>query len=352
MEQEKQLYLQMLDRPAFCVQNGVISFVNQLARNRMISVDTPIQKLLPDDYEAYLEFTGGCLYLTLQLNCIPCGASVLRQKDWDIFLLDRDFDHAQLQVLALAAQQLRTPLSSVMTLADQILPTLPAEQAQQAAQLNRSLFQMLHAITNMSDADRYVHMETAHPEITEMDSFFRDIFEKAGAAASAAGITVCYNGLGKTLFSQTDREKVERAVLNLLSNAIKFSPEGGTVTGTLIVTGKFLRLSIEDQGQGPAFHTQGSLFSRYQREPGIEDSRFGLGLGMTLVRAAAAIHGGTVLLDHAQGTRVTMTLAIRKNQDSWVRSPALRIGDYAGGRDTALLEFSESLPVSAYTELN
>ena len=86
------------------------------------------------------------------------------------------------------------------------------------------------------------------------------------------------------------------------------------------------------------------------REPAIEDSRFGLGLGMALVRSVAASHGGTVLLEQTSGTKVTMTLAIRKDVPGTLRTPAMRIGDYAGGRDLGLLEFSETLPPIAYKE--
>ena len=71
---------------------------------------------------------------------------------------------------------------------------------------------------------------------------------------------------------------------------------------------------------------------------------------MTLVRTAAALHGGTVLLEQAGGTRVTMTMAIRKTAPQELRSPILRLGDYAGGRDLGLLEFSDSLPTDCYEQ--
>ena len=118
----------------------------------------------------------------------------------------------------------------------------------------------------------------------------------------------------------------------------------------LTSNGKMARLTVEDHGDGIAHHVQGTLFHRYMREPAIEDSRFGLGLGMTLVRTAAALHGGTVLLEQAGGTRVTMTMAIHKTAPQELRSPILRLGDYAGGRDLGLLEFSDSLPTDCYEQ--
>ena len=70
---------------------------------------------------------------------------------------------------------------------------------------------------------------------------------------------------------------------------------------------------------------------------------------MVLIRSAATHHGGTVLVDRPSGagTRITMTLAIRKSDDSQLRSPICKI-DYAGGRDRTLIELSECLPPDAY----
>jgi signal transduction histidine kinase len=165
-----------------------------------------------------------------------------------------------------------------------------------------------------------------------------------------ANVSIQYHCPEKALFTLINREQMERAVYNLLSNAVKFSRAGSNVDVTLSSTKTMACLTVEDQGDGIAPHVQGTLFHRYMREPAIEDSRYGLGLGMTLVRSAAAIHGGTVLLEKTAGTRVTMTIAIRKAQPGQLRSPALRVGDYAGGKDLGLLEFSEILPSSAYDE--
>ena len=111
-----------------------------------------------------------------------------------------------------------------------------------------------------------------------------------------------------------------------------------------------LYLTVENTGTNASGLSPASFYRQHLRQPGLSDSRFGIGLGMVLIHATATAHGGTVLLEQHEGTRVAMTIAIRKQAPGPLRSPKLRIGDYAGGRDLGLLEFSETLPVSSYEE--
>lgn len=349
MAQDKQNLLEMIDRPAFIVREGIITDCNQMAKNRQISIGKAIWEYIPEEDDAYRNYRGGILYLTLQIGWIQCGTTVVRQENGDIFLMDRDNDQAQLQTLSLAAQQLRVPLSDVMNLADCLFPQLQEEdQQKKASQMRRALFQLMRLIGNMADAERYAMLEAPIFENTELCGFFREIIEKADVTLENTGVTLRYSCPDTPIFTLIDRERMERACYNLLSNAVKFSAPGGSVEVKLTRRGKHACLTVEDRGDGIAAHVPGSLFHRYMREPAIEDSRFGLGLGMTLVRSAASVHGGTVLLEQTHGTKVAITMAIRKEVPGSLRSPKLRIGDYAGGRDLGLLEFSDSLPADAY----
>lgn len=349
MEQEKQNLLEMIDRPAFIVRNGIITDCNQMAKNRQIPVGTSIEELLPEKCDAYHAYQGGILYLTLQFGWIQCGATVIRQDYGDVFLLDRDADQAQLQVLALAAQQLRVPLSDVMTTADTLFTELESQtQKEHASKMYRSLFQLMRLISNMADAERYTGLDAPRYENTELCGFFREIAEKASVSLAPTNVSVHFICPETPIFTMVDRERMERAVFNLLSNAVKFSEPGQCVNVKLTQSRRMACLTVEDQGSGVAAHVQGTLFHRYMREPSIEDSRYGLGLGMTLIRSVASIHDGTVLLEQTDGTKVAMTIAIRKEIPSELRSPVLRIGNYTGGRDLGLWEFSEILPAEVY----
>ena len=117
--------------------------------------------------------------------------------------------------------------------------------------------------------------------------------------------------------------------------------------------GRMLYLTVQGNGAGVADALKGSLYDRYRRQPGPEDGRFGIGLGMVLVRQPAAAHGGTVLMEHGAdfGLRLTMTIPIRPPSDPNVRSPMIHV-DYAGDRDHFLLELADCLPAEVYRREN
>ncbi len=343
--------LNLMVCPAFCVKGDTIVCVNQAAKTHLLSPGTPISQLLATGAVEYPEFQDGYLYLTLSAGEKLWGASVTRMGEYDVFVLEDD-QRTEIQAMALAAQQLRQPLSTIMTVADQLFPLTgtddPSAQ-EQVARINKGLFQMLRIVTNMSDAYRYSQEHTGHQEILNICNHLEEIFRTTGEIVHHAGIDLHFQNLHEPVFSQADAEKLERAVNNILSNALKYTPKGGTIDAKLTRRNNMLYLTVQDSGNGIPPELRGSLFSRYQRQPGIESCQQGIGLGMVIIRDAASIHGGTVLLEFPKdcGTRITMTMAIRKKADPGVSSPVFRI-DYAGGRDHRLLELSDSLPYDLY----
>lgn len=355
MEQHKDIS-QMLDLlvcAAFAVKDGIITAANQAAQQYMISTGTAVSNLLVTGKQEYADFEGGCLYLTLKISGAPCGASVSRMKDFDVFILEQNADQAELQAMALAAQELRNPLSNIMITADNLFPLAPSEDGsanELTARINRGLYQMHRIICNMSDAYRYSKTQSAQLETRDICAVLDEQIGKHAALLENIDIHLEYAGLRESIYCLTDAEKLERAVSNMLTNAAKFTPQGGTIHAKLSRNKNMLYLTVQDNGPGIPDKLLNNVYRRYQRQPGIEDGRYGIGLGMVLIRATAAIHGGTVLIQTGeQGTKITMTMAIRQNTDSFVRS-TMHYVDYAGERDHGLIELSEILPAALYSK--
>ena len=226
------------------------------------------------------------------------------------------------------------------------------QQDRQYAQIiSQSMNRILRLISNMSDAGRYAASSSYRKDLMNFNAVVEEIFEKAATLIEGTGITLCYHGLHEEVRTLIDMEVLERAIYNMISNAIKFSPEGGVIQASLTRHDNWLHLTVEDSGTGIPANLLGSVYSRYLRQPCLEDPRHGVGLGMVVIRSAAIIHGGTVLIEQPEGkgTRITLTFRIQENPGNF-RSPSLHL-DYAGERDHALMELSDCLPSKFYTTL-
>lgn len=340
-------------QPTFTVKDGVIDVINDAARGYALESGQNILELLQTGKEEYRTLEEGCLYLTMSISGVRYGASVRRMADYDLFTLEQAADEAELQGMALAAQELRMPLSNVMNIADQLFPVADADNnpyvQDQISKINRGLFQMLRIVGNMADAYRYTQQTEQRQSLLEVTGFFQEIFDKTGEMLRKAEITLSFENLTRPVHTLADPEKLERAIHNILSNAVKFSARGSSIFARLTCRGTMLYLTVRDNGEGIQSQVQGNIHLRYRRQPGLEDSRFGIGLGMVMIRSAAAAHGGTVLIDHPDGygTRLTMSIAIRQKPDNPLRASSLRI-DYTGEHDHPLIELSEVLPAELY----
>ena len=258
MEQHSDLntILQLMHQPAFRVENGVISQVNQAASAYLIESGQPFAPLILSGEQEYAEFTGGTLYLTLSLAGQSFGACVSRMESGDLVTLEQSAQMPQLQAMALAAKELREPLNGMLSLAEQMLPAVAAEGStleSQAAQMNRRLYQMLRIISNMSDAVSYAQAEPAQMESVEICALVEEILEKTAVNANQSGISLAYALPNGPIFTLADSEKLERAIYNLLSNAIKFATPETPVQVKLVRKNNRVYLSVTNCADGYVF---------------------------------------------------------------------------------------------------
>ncbi len=347
MQDQNNVYelLRIIDLPAFAVSDGCITHANDAALQREVKISAQIAPLLITGKEDYPSFTEGRLHLRLCIANTVWDASVTKAAGTDVFLLEHSFKESELRILSLAALQLRGPLTELMALTDR----LSKEDPTLTAKLSRSLLSMQRLVGNMADAPRYTNAVNYQMQTKNVTAYFSEIMEKAGMLLEQAGYQYAYEVPAEEVFALISPERLERAIYNLLSNAMKFSPAGSTISVSLKKRGEMLMLTVSDEGTGFAGVENGNIFSRYLREPAIEDGRVGMGLGMLYVCAAASAHNGTVLVrqSEAGGLSVTMTLSTKENHLGTFHSDIVSI-DYSGGRDHALLELSDVLPPELY----
>lgn len=346
--------LELMSQPAFCVRDGTITRVNLAAKRYLLEPGTPVAPLLGDSADEYAHFQRGCLFLTVTLEYHIFAATVSPLNDEHVFVLHCEDDQPILRALSLAAQELRNPMSDLMAITERLLPELEHtgddSTQSQVTHLNRSLYQILRVVSNMSDAAQYTAFSLQRQSYREIGSIVDELMENAASLVEQTPFRFHYQGLAEPVYTMVDEEQLERALLNMLSNAMKFTKKDSTIHVRMTRRDNRLYFSVQDEGEGVPSDILGHMHHRYQRSPGLEDPRQGLGLGMTMIRACAAAHGGSVLVTHPKGggAQVTMTLAIRECRSSTLRNEVLR-PDYAGERNHCLLELSECLPAELYS---
>ncbi len=112
-----------------------------------------------------------------------------------------------------------------------------------------------------------------------------------------------------------DEEDLKAVILNLVDNAIKYSGDKVTVAVELAHTdARAATIKVSDRGVGVPISELGQIFKRFYRIPGAMTSRIkGAGLGLFIVRAVVARHGGTVFAESdgpGQGSTFTVQLPL------------------------------------------
>lgn len=334
--------LDLMQRPAFCVELGQIVAINKAAQQYHIKNGTPIATLISTGLEAYVNYQGGELALELNVEGYALDATVSKIDDCHIFLLQLPNEDEELRGMTLVANDIRRSLSDPMLLVSQLGELQPQLQGR----MERSLYQLMRMANNVSDTYRLSTEGADRVQLENVTSLVGEIMEKTQTQLQNTRRSLVFHSEKEPIITAMDTHLISRAIYNLLSNAIKFSPRECTLEATLKTKRDTVYLSITNPMQPQDSLERNSVFGQYRRSPNIADSDAGVGLGITLARKVAIAHGGTLLVEQTdEAMTTTFSMKIRTHA-----SPALRtmIMDFDGGFDNSLIELSDVLPPEAF----
>jgi PAS domain S-box-containing protein len=207
------------------------------------------------------------------------------------------------EFLATVSHELRTPLTPILGYGELLQARRRDEEyvARAADKIVRSARSQAQLIDDLLDVSRIVTGKLRlEPRPMDLVAVIHTAIESVRPAIDAKALSFS-TSLPPTFRPFVgDPDRLQQVIWNLLSNAVKFTPAGGSVTIELARTSEGAQIAVRDSGRGinPAFLP--FVFERFRQADSASNRRFGgLGLGLSIVRHLAELHGGTVQAESA-----------------------------------------------------
>lgn len=221
----------------------------------------------------------------------------------------RAVEASRREMIRWLSHDLRTPLAGIRALAESLQAGAVADPAAAHQRIVREVDRMAAMVDDIAELSRLSGPAPTRPEPTALDDLVSDAVATVAPLADAAGVGVVATTLSGAVLD-ADARAVTRAVTNLVRNAVQRTPPGGRVeVGTTARPGGVAVTVSDECGGLPPADLERAF------EPGwrADDSRpgGGMGLGLTIARAVARLHGGDAhLANRPSGGGCTATLTL------------------------------------------
>jgi PAS domain S-box-containing protein len=226
---------------------------------------------------------------------------------------------AQREFLAMLGHELRNPLGTIAATLGVLnrLATEDAEVRRMTGIIGRQTAHLTRLVDDLLDVAR---VTSGKIEIRSQTIDLYAVAARTVEAMREAGRTaehdVTVDGEPVTVYG--DPARLEQVAYNLVDNAIKYTPAGGQVRVTVRRKDGDAVLRVRDTGEGIRTDLVDRVFDMFVQQPqGLDRSRGGLGLGLTLVKRLVELHEGSVAVASdgpGRGSEFTVRLPVSTRQ--------------------------------------
>lgn len=208
--------------------------------------------------------------------------------------------------------EIKSPLAAIRGAAELLDEDMPVEVRRRfleniRAETARSE-RLINRLLELSAIEGRASLERA--DQVDFCVIIRRAIDQARPMSEVAGVFLGEIGDSEPVLVRGDSFILRAAVTNLLENAIDFSPVGSMIEISLQSVGGEVILLIRDHGSGIPGYAREKIFERFYSLRHLSDMRKGTGLGLTLVKEAAELHGGSIDLDPASGGGTVAKLSL------------------------------------------
>jgi signal transduction histidine kinase/ActR/RegA family two-component response regulator len=225
------------------------------------------------------------------------------------------------EFLATLSHEFRTPLTPIISCAHLLSadPKLGSEELKSVQVIDRNARALSRMIDELLDLSIVTNRKLRLiRERTEMNEWTRATLETIRPAWEQKELTVVYIPNSEPVELEIDPTRLAQVLTNLMTNAIKYTDAGGKITVRLTSREDGVRVAVTDTGAGLNKQEIGRIFEMFHqsRTPHTQNVG-GLGVGLTVARSLAELHGGGLLADSSgPGKGATFTLWLPRLTDS------------------------------------
>jgi two-component system sensor histidine kinase QseC len=233
---------------------------------------------------------------TVDLESVPAEVDVLVRELNCLLVMLKDAFERERQFTADAAHEIRTPLAGIKTHAQVALRASDDVSRRQAL---REVVQgvdrtgrLVDQLLTLARLDRETLQKRF--ETVELTRLAANVVSELAADAGAKGIVLYCSARH---YGTVAGEPVALGILlrNLVDNAIRYTGRGGQVEVDVLTGAGGLDLTVTDNGHGIPAAERTRIFDRFHR--GANPGSTGCGLGLSIVRRVAELHGASVRLE-------------------------------------------------------
>jgi two-component system clock-associated histidine kinase SasA len=242
------------------------------------------------------------------------SAEIMRLSD-EVFRLKQEKEELaeQLrfkdQVIAMLAHDIRNPLTAISIALETLTKTQTSSEGKETA-IAPNLFKRLinHARNQAKAMDRLIEdilqgsrgdqdQFHLHHQSLNLNPLCQDIFNDFSHRLEDKSLELVTDIPNDLPCVYADPDRVRQVIVNLLDNACKYSPEGGTITVSILHrTTQKVQVSISDNGQGIPPENQAHIFEDHFRLK-RDRTQAGYGIGLSVCQQLIRAHYGQIWVD-------------------------------------------------------
>jgi PAS domain S-box-containing protein len=216
----------------------------------------------------------------------------------------READRRKNEFLAMLAHELRNPLAPIRTAVEYMRLSDPSDPDHTWARdmIDRQVTNLVHLIDDLLEISRITRGKIQlRKQSTDLAQILAHAIEACRSSIKGKAHLLELNLTAETMPIFGDPVRLEQIFVNLLVNAVKYTDEGGSIRVESYRDGTHGVIRVRDSGIGIPAEMLDRIFEPFaQVDQSLDRSQGGLGIGLTLVKALAEMHEGTVRA-HSQG---------------------------------------------------